>query len=214
MLVEVTQRQPGDLSVDIAPQLVDGALYDARHQVALEPTEKRAQQVDGDNDQQDLVHRREIHALAGPQIHLGQHLRLVGLTRRLKLRDHLLLGPIVARVPVDLPAHGALEDVVGGLRHDLRSPDLTTDADYGQQNDDDDERALGVQSVHQALERPFKVLGLLTGPDQPLRPGTMLLHVRPTARATCAVATLCLLKVLTPAHAASSAESCEYTISW
>ena len=56
MAVEVAQRQPAELPVDLLAQPVDGALRDAGHDAGLRPGEDRAQDVDAGQLEQ---HRRE-----------------------------------------------------------------------------------------------------------------------------------------------------------
>ena len=93
MAVEVLQREPGQLLVDVLAQRVREAPYETGHQVRREPHEQRADQVDGDDDHEHLADRAEVDALAGHDVfHAGEHVGHLVLTRRAQACHRLLLG--------------------------------------------------------------------------------------------------------------------------
>ena len=55
--VEVLQRQPAELEVDVLAQPVHRALGDAGHQVVLPPREHRTEEVHDDDQRDDLAQR-------------------------------------------------------------------------------------------------------------------------------------------------------------
>ena len=76
--VEVLERQPGELLVDVLSQPIDDPRHHPGHEVALQPREEGAQQVDGRHDEQDPADGGEIDALAGDDVgHAGEHVRQV-----------------------------------------------------------------------------------------------------------------------------------------
>ena len=73
VLVQVAQRQPVQLVLDLGAQLEDGALHDAVEQVALQVAEDRGQHVQHQHQHQHAGQRGEVDALAGDQRHRRQH---------------------------------------------------------------------------------------------------------------------------------------------
>ena len=92
MIVEVAQRQAGELLVRRLPQPVDRALRDARHDVLLHPGEDGAQHIDGDEQEQGPLERREVDPLARVDGHAGEHVGLRVLALGPERGDGLLLG--------------------------------------------------------------------------------------------------------------------------
>ena len=108
--------QPGELLVDILSQGIREAPYEPGHQVRREPHQQRADQVDGDDDDEHLADRAEVDALAGHDVfHAGKHVGHLVLTRRAQVFHRLLLSDPGGQLLAD----EAREDQVGGPRHDL-----------------------------------------------------------------------------------------------
>ena len=186
---------------------------------------KRADQVDGSHDEQYAPHSAEIHAVPGNEVVQPRHqLGLVGLARSLQPLDDLRLGdPGWQRL-----ADGAGENQVGDARQDLGRGHRAADADDREKEDQRDLWSFGAQPADQPLERPLEVLGLLPGPDEARRAqtGTMLLAAAQPSAAryrrflgpahfavTAGLHRRCLVLSFVGAHATSSADNCEYTIS-
>ena len=69
VVVEVAQRQPAELAVDVLAQPVDGPLGDAGHDVGLHPAEERAEQVDRRRAMPRIAaERAEVDARAGREV--------------------------------------------------------------------------------------------------------------------------------------------------
>ena len=78
MAVEVAQRQPAELGIDIRPQPEDRPLGDAGHDVALHPGEDRAHDVEADQENDDPSERPEVHA-GRVEMEAAQQVRLLVL---------------------------------------------------------------------------------------------------------------------------------------
>ena len=119
--VEVAERQPVDLRLDVLAQLAHGVLHDGVEDEALEPAEDRCPGVDRQHQQQHVADRTEVDALAGHDVlalHGGGPLRL-GRPRR------------------DLLADEAVEHQVRGVAEDPGSDRHQPDADDAEQHDQD-----------------------------------------------------------------------------
>ena len=83
LAVEVRQRQPVELVLDVAAQPVDGAVDRDGEHPALDPLQQRGHEVEAEHEEQDLAQRREVDALAGHDVvHRGEHVGEVVLALR------------------------------------------------------------------------------------------------------------------------------------
>ena len=219
--VEIAQRQAGELLVDIAAQAVHRPLGDTGHDPGLSPREDRAEDVHAREQPEDPREGSEVNALTGRHGHAREHVGELRLSAGPQPGDRLLLG----HPGRDLLADDAIEDDVGRVAEDLRAEDREEDADHGETDHENDERRLGAQPAEQASERRSEVLRLLAGahghahhPGASSRAGAACTRSadpgrrasRRAARRSAASGT----SRSRPAHAtASSADSCEYTIS-
>ena len=80
MAVEVPQREPGELGLDLAAQAVHGPLRDAGHEVLLQPAEDRGEKIDDRREEQDLRELREVHTRARHDVRPRQHVGELALT--------------------------------------------------------------------------------------------------------------------------------------
>ena len=90
--VEVAQRQPVDLGLDLVAHGEDRALHRPVQQIALPPQQQRADHVEAEGDQQQLAERTEVDALAGHDVEPLHQVGEGALAAGAELRDHLLLG--------------------------------------------------------------------------------------------------------------------------
>ena len=119
MAVEVAQRQPAELRVDVAAQSVDRPLGDAGHDVALQPAEDRAHDVQA--DQQDDTPPSGPKSMPTPGVRCiaREHVRELVLARA---RSAATTCSCVS-AGRQLLADRALEDRVDRVAQDLRADD-------------------------------------------------------------------------------------------
>ena len=157
--VEVLERQPAELLVDVPAQPVDRPLGDPGHDVGLHPAEGRAEQVDAGQEQQDPAQGAEVDPLAGGQGQAGEHVGQLSLAGGAQPGHCLGLG----HADGQLLADRALEDDVGGVAQDLGPDDREGHADDREDEDEDDQGRLGPQPGQQPAKGDLEVLGLLGG---------------------------------------------------
>ena len=120
LAVEVAQRQPVQLVLDLGAQPVDGALHDAVEQVALQPAKHATPRRRAPSDQQQHVAERgEVDALAR-----ARRPSPASMSARLSLpwRAQRRRRPAAWVMPGgQLPADDAGEDDVGRVAEDLRA---------------------------------------------------------------------------------------------
>jgi hypothetical protein len=90
-LVEVRQRQPVDLRLDLFAQPVDGALHDRVEHAALQPREDGCRHVEHQHETEHHGEGVEVDALPGGEGDPAQQVGLLPLTARAELVDQLLL---------------------------------------------------------------------------------------------------------------------------
>ena len=157
--VEVAQRQPAELFVDLRSQPVDRPLGDAGHDVCLQPGEDRADDVHDDEQHEDPGQRGEVDACAGRQRHGRQHVGELVLALGTQARDRLVLGDAGGQGQ----AGGARDDHVDRLALDLGPDDGKGDADDGQREDEQDQQSIRPQVAEQSAQRAAEVLRLRSG---------------------------------------------------
>ena len=138
VVVEVLERQAGQLEVHLLAQAVDHPLHDAGHDVALQPLDHGGHQVDEGGQGQDAPQRREVHSLPGREGHAREHGGELRLSLGAQQGDGLLLGHPAGSLLADDP----LEDEVGGAGEDLGPDDGEGDADRGQHHGQADDEAV------------------------------------------------------------------------
>ena len=209
LTVEVGQRQPVELGLDVLAEGEDGALDHRCEQPAGEPLQERRDDVEAHDEEEHLPESGEVDAHTGDDIHPGQQVGQLALTTGAQALDDRCL----ARTRRQPGPEVALEDEVGRVAEDLRPDGAEDHADHRQHDDDQDQPPLGSEPADDALGGRAKVLGLL--------PGQTHLHV--TAAATCGTTRPApglgrlLLRALDAflAHAAApSADRWDWTISW
>ncbi len=199
--VEVAERQPRELLLDLAPQSVDGALRDAGHDVGLRPREERREDVHEHRNSEDPCERREVDALPGDRVGSCEQVRELTLALCTQELDGLLLRNAGReRSPDD-----AVEDHVHGVPRDLRTDHAEHDAQRAEHDDRGDHRPLGTKAREQLPERASEILGAFDGRAEAHEWPPALAGLRPPAGAA----------TLGPArhHHAAAAPSCDSTIS-
>ena len=166
VVVEVLERQPGELEVDVPAQSVDGPLRDTGHDVALTPAEDGAQQVDDRHHEQHLAEGGEIDARPRRHGHAREHVGELVLARRPEPVDGLLLGDAGG----NLLADDSLEDDVGRVAQDLGPGDAERDADDGEGITSTIRPASGSQLATRRFSEPRKSFGFSAG-AMPMWPG-------------------------------------------
>ena len=121
----------------------------------------------------------EVDAVTRVQVHGRQHVGQLSLALGPEPGDGLRLG----HAGRQLLADDALVEDVRRVAQDLGADDGEGHADDGEQQHDDDARALGPEHAHDALERAAEVLGLLGRPGErwpagPPPPGPRCLGAR------------------------------------
>jgi hypothetical protein len=159
LLVEVAQRQPGELGLHLLPQPVDGPLHDRGGEPALQDPEQRRHDVDDGNPGQDGAEEGEIDALAGNDVHRGQHVGQVVLAAPAQRLDLLRL----ADVGVQSLADDAAEDDVGGAPEQQRAGDRQRHAGHAEGQRRGDEEAVRPQHAEQPPAGALEVLQFLGG---------------------------------------------------
>ncbi len=195
--IEVAQRQPADLHVNVAAQLLHRVRGDPGHDVRLAPTEYRGQQVDHHHERQQVPQSREIDANPGRERHSGQHVRNLVLALGAQSRLGLLLGDARGQ----LGAYRALEHQGRGIAQQLRANHGETHARAGEQQHGDEPAPEDGKAVHQAPGGALEIGRFL---HRDGKPGHRAALTRPAAGqgTTCG-----------GAHPTSSGCSCEETIS-
>ena len=139
MAVEVLQRQPAELLVDVRAQPADGPLGDAGHDPGLHPAEERAQDVDAD-EQDAGSPASALKSMPWPGVrsiaatHVGELVLAAGRAGRRRP------GPCVTPGRQAGWLMHAVEDVVGRVAEDLRADDREGDADDREDDDERDQR--------------------------------------------------------------------------
>ena len=128
MRVEVLERQPAQLLVDLTSQAVDGPLRNAGHGVPGDPGEERGQEVERHQAEQDHRQRPEIDADAGDGVGGGDQVRQ-RVVCRAQAGDHLVVRRSGRQEPAQLLADEAVHELVDAVAQDLRSEDLTGGAE-------------------------------------------------------------------------------------
>ncbi len=167
VVVEVLERQAGELLVRILPQPVHGALRHAGHDVALHPGEERTHQVDGDQQEQRAPEGGEVDALSRVQRHRREHVGLARVALGAQPGDSLRLG----HAGRDLLADNALEEDVGGGPEDLRAQHREGHTDHGEHDDEGDAQTFVLQAPAEPAHRALEVLGLGRRHDQGVTAG-------------------------------------------
>ena len=202
VVVEVAQRQPRELLVDLVAQVVDDALRDADREVLLQPAEERAQQVDGrEQHEQDCPMACEVHAHARRQVHAREHVGELRLPLRPQSRDR----PAACVTPAGscLPTTPSNSSFVA-LPRIFGPSDAERDAHDREHDDERDHQRCGRSRPSSRLPEPSKSLDLATGMP------THVAAARPAAsrRPPRALPSVCVCFSLGH-HAISSSVSCE-----
>ena len=168
-LVEVAERQPVQLVLDVAAQAQHGALHDAVEDVGLQPHDQGRRDVqDEHQDQHAARGRRSRRPARAPR-----SCRTAG---RRAGPDPRPAAPAIGLVLRDaggqLLADDALEDDVGGVAQDLRADDAQRDADdRHEQHRDDDPRARGAAGARAAWPTARSPCDFSAGmPSTPIMP--------------------------------------------
>ena len=116
--VEVAQRQPVELVLDVVAHPAHGALHDAVEQVALQPRQQRRGDVDAEHEQQHVRRRApKSTPCPGTTSIRGEH---VGEAVRRRRRAAPATASALRGARRQLAAEQAGEDQVGGVAEDLR----------------------------------------------------------------------------------------------
>ncbi|CAM3908549.1 hypothetical protein MIFL109517_10150 [Micrococcus flavus] len=162
--VEVAQRQPVDLRLDVLAQ----PEHDPHHQVVqhapLQPHERLRHHIHGQDDQDQPPQLAEVDPLPRRERHAGQHVRGLALTLGSQALDHLL----AAHPRGHLPGDEAAEDHVHRPSQDVRGPHVEHDGDQHHQRDHHQARALGPEQAQQPPGRGPERLGLPARSAAPL----------------------------------------------
>ena len=207
LVVEVGQRQPVQLVLDVTAQPEDRPVDDPGEQVGLHPAEDRRHEVDPEDEEQDVPDGGEVDAEAGPDVvHRGEHVGHLALPGGPQALDGLGLGHPGGDALAEEPG----EDEVGRPGEDLRADRVEHDACHGEHEHGDEPGALGAEGAQQPLRRGAEVLRLLGRHAHP--------HVRGAAHgartgAAPGLGGLLLLGLDALAHAASSVACWDSTIS-
>ncbi len=154
--VEVGQRQPVHLVLDVGAQRDHGALHGDVEQPGLRPNQQRGNQIQGQRQRQGSGHRAEVHAAAGHHVHPGQQVGEGVVAAGPGRGDGLRLGDSGG----ELPADDAVEQQVGGVAEDPR-------------DDDPDRRAGDAQRDHRDAQPPLRRKPFRpAGPPNPRSRGT------------------------------------------
>ena len=156
MAVEVAERQPAELGVDLGPEREHGPLGDPGHDVGLDPAEDRADDVDPDEDAEETAERTEVDA-GGIEVEPAQHVGEPVVASPAELVDHLGLGRAARE---DLLAEGAIDDPIDGVAEDPRPEDLEGHAHDREEDDDRDQPPFRGEGREQASERAPEVARL------------------------------------------------------
>jgi hypothetical protein len=160
LLVEVRQRQPGQLRLDVLPQPVDGLLHHDRGEPALEDAEQPGRQIDDHHPAEQVQQLVEIDALTRREIDRGEQVGARVLAAGAQLVDDLLL----AQARRDRPADHAGEDDVGGVAEQARAGDGERHAADAEQQHEADQGTLRLEQAQQALGGALEVVELLGRP--------------------------------------------------
>ena len=155
--VEVAQRQRVDLVLDVGPHPPHGALHDVVEQVAGQPPQQRAEDVDAEHDQQHPAHRVEVDALPGDDVHGPDHRGDLVLPLPAQPRHRLGLGQPLRQPAADQPG----EDQVGRLAEHPRADRHRGDAQHGEQQHGVRLDPLGPHPAQQPHRGRPEVAGLL-----------------------------------------------------
>ncbi len=156
--VEVGQRQPVDLLLDVLAHPADGVLHDPVEDVALQPRQQRRRDVHRERQQQHPADGVEVDALAGDHVvHRRQHVGEVVVAAGAEPLDRLRLGAAGR----DLAAEQAGEDEVGGVAEDPRAGRHQRDADDAEQHHEHRRTAVRSHPGQQALGGRAEVHRLL-----------------------------------------------------
>ena len=195
--VEVTQRQPVDLGLDLLAQAEDDAHDDVIEHAALQPHEGLRHQVHAQDDEDQPAQLGEVDPLARRERHAGEHLCGLVLALGAQPVDDLL----AAQPAGHLRGDHAAEDHVHRPAQDVRGPHVEHDGDQHHQRDHHQAQLLRAEQAHEPLRGRPERLGLAGRPAAPVVGGALLLDLED----------LLVRQVL--AHATSSAVSWESTIS-
>jgi hypothetical protein len=157
LLVEVGQRQPGQLALDVLAQPLHGALHDGGGEPGLQHGEERRRHVDQRRPGQHVPQPGEVDALAGNDVHGGEHVGAVGVALLPQPVDGVGLGDVRRQHPAD----HAGEDDVGGPAEQQRSQHGQEDAGDAEQQHHADQDALRAQHAEQAFGGALEVLQFL-----------------------------------------------------
>ena len=101
LAVDVGQRQPVHLVLDVGAHPAHGALHDVVEEVAGQPAESGRADVDREHEQQHLAHGGEVDALAGHDVHAADHVGDLVVAALAEQVDGLVLGQPVGQPAAD-----------------------------------------------------------------------------------------------------------------
>ena len=122
--VEVRQRQPVQLVLDVGPQRDHGPLHHHVEQPGLQPNQQRGNQIQRERQQQRPPDGAEVHTVAGNHVHARQQVGERVVAAGAGGRDGLLLGESGGQLAAD----HAVEQQVGGMPEDSRTDHADRDA--------------------------------------------------------------------------------------
>ncbi len=199
--VEVFQRKPVDLRLDLFAQAVHRALGDPVQHVRLHVAEERGEDVERQHSHQHHAERMEVDPGARREGHAAQQVGLLAMACCAKARNHLILSQPLGHSRRDRSG----DDDVDGVAEDLRSEHCERHADDAEDRHEDDAPALRGQAAGEALGARPEVHRLLRGALHAAERSTSA-GPAPHDRARWRL-------LFSGAHAASSAVSWDETIS-
>ena len=161
--VEVPQRQPAELLLDLAAQPEHGALRDPRHDVPLAVVEGRTEQVHDRRQAEDPAELGDVDAPPRRDVHRGDHVGELGLVMGSQQRDGLLLGDAGLQ-PL---AQDPVEQDVGRIAEDLRARHGEPDGGHAQEQRGNQPEPLGAKPCQQPPQRAPGILAPPCGRSVP-----------------------------------------------
>ncbi len=153
--VEVRQRQPMQLVLDVGPQRDHGPLHHHVEQPGLHPNQQRGNQIQRERQQQRAADGVEVHAVAGDHVHTRQQIGERVVAAGPGGRDRLFLGQTGGQFAAD----HAVEQQVGGVPEDARADHADRDAGDAEQDHRRGRAALRGQPFDQSDSRALEVAG-------------------------------------------------------
>ena len=153
--VEVGQRQPVQLVLDVGPQRDHGPLHHDVEQPGLKPDQQRRNQIQRQRQQQRAPDRAEVHTVARYDVHPRQQVgeRVVATGPAAAMACSLVMPA------GSCAADHTVEQQIGGVPEDSRADHPDRDPDDAQQDHRRGQAALWCQLLHQPDGGALEVAG-------------------------------------------------------